>query len=292
MKNNFRLYLVMCLVAVALNLDSCIELGGLDGLFSLTVPEGYTLPATEITDSSATLNGLVRGGYAEQKVWFVYYNGDLTGEQLIIEANPPQVIGDSRTIVSAKIKGLKSGTTILYKVAYNFNNPSPKPTPMYGGIVAFATNYQPDQLFEGGLKFYTDSTGQHGLIASTNDQSYGIQWSPLYNKITNATLSEIGTGRKNTGTIVSSLGKGDYAARLCDDLILNGYSDWFLPSKDELNMMYMQRNLIGGLNPQASYWSSTESDSLNVWIQSFVCQRQYFCSRKSDLYKVRAIRAY
>ncbi|MBK6346529.1 MAG: DUF1566 domain-containing protein [Bacteroidales bacterium] len=58
------------------------------------------------------------------------------------------------------------------------------------------------------------------------------------------------------------------AARICGDLVLNGYSDWYLPSKDELNMLYINRIAIGGF-AGTYYWSSTEYDNDTAWIQFF-----------------------
>jgi hypothetical protein len=53
------------------------------------------------------------------------------------------------------------------------------------------------------------------------------------------------------------MGSGTYAARLCADLSISGYNDWYLPSKDELNKLYLNRGFIGGFTT-GNYWSSTE----------------------------------
>jgi hypothetical protein len=58
--------------------------------------------------------------------------------------------------------------------------------------------------------------------------------------------------------VLTEISKWGVAARKCDDLALNGYDDWFLPSKDELNQMYLQRSVIGGFHK--CYWSSSEDD--------------------------------
>ena len=63
-----------------------------------------------------------------------------------------------------------------------------------------------------------------------------------------------------------------YAALLCDQSVKNGYTDWYLPSKDELNELYQQRNVIGGFQSGVSgsyYWSSTEAANYKARCQFF-----------------------
>jgi hypothetical protein len=71
---------------------------------------------------------------------------------------------------------------------------------------------------------------------------------------------------------------------------LGGYSDWYLPSKDELNKLYINRVAIGGFANNA-YWSSTENDSLDAWKQSFPNGIQNYGLKSINLY-VRAVRAF
>ena len=88
-------------------------------------------------------------------------------------------------------------------------------------------------------------------------------------------------------------GLGVYAAKLCDDLVLNGYDDWFLPSKDELNMLYQNRNLIGGFTT-GYYYSSSESTNYTAWTQGFTDGYQYGndYGSKGATCRVRAIRTF
>ncbi len=117
------------------------------------------------------------------------------------------------------------------------------------------------EKFGGGIIFYLDGTGQHGLISSTVDQSTTDNWSNGSLVTTGATGTAVGTGQSNTTAIIATQGAGTYAASTCDNLVLNGYSDWFLPSKDELNLMYTNLKLqgLGGFDVSGNwYWSSTE----------------------------------
>lgn len=122
--------------------------------------------------------------------------------------------------------------------------------------------------YQGGIVFYIYDEGG-GLIASQEDQysETAIVWNNGHD-IEIGTETGIGTGKENTNLIVSLQGEGDYAAKIAYDLILNGYDDWFLPSKDELNEMYLNKNLIGGF-PSNNYWSSSESVISHAWNQRF-----------------------
>jgi len=93
---------------------------------------------------------------------------------------------------------------------------------------------------------------------ATADQSASAYWYNGSYVVTGASGKAIGTGQSNTEKIVSVLGNGTYATKICFDLIRNGYSDWFLPSKDELEEMF---DLTGqyALPENDYYWASTES---------------------------------
>ena len=106
-----------------------------------------------------------------------------------------------------------------------------------------------------------DATVQHGLVAATADQSTGIQWYNGSNTTTGASGTSIGTGLANTNAIISNQGSPatSYAAGLARAHNGGGYTDWFLPSKDELNKLYINRVAIGGF-ANSFYWSSSEFD--------------------------------
>jgi hypothetical protein len=104
----------------------------------------------------------------------------------------------------------------------------------------------------GGIVFYdkgSTSDGWRYLEAAPVDTDKSIEW---YNgKYTHVqTEATVGAGRANTAAIVASQGKGNYAAQVCADLVLGGYDDWFLPSIDELDLMYKNLKKAG----QGSFW--------------------------------------
>ena len=145
------------------------------------------------------------------------------------------------------------------------------------------------QEYQGGIIAYLDATGKHGLIAAPEDIGTAQWYSGQVSLVT--TGAEIGAGKSNTTRIVQLQDSSSYAARLCDDLVLNGYDDWFLPSKDELNLLYQHRLEIGGFDYTGIYWSSTEESYNTVWYQYFGNGYQYYYY-KYYACKVRAVRAF
>ncbi|MCX6532984.1 MAG: DUF1566 domain-containing protein, partial [Actinobacteria bacterium] len=100
------------------------------------------------------------------------------------------------------------------------------------------------------------------------------EWGCYGTPITGADGTDIGTGEQNTTDIRNGCPTADIAARVAYDLVLGGQSDWFLPSKDELNQMYIQQTAIGGFST-VYYWSSSEYADLNAWAQDFHSGLQY-----------------
>ena len=146
------------------------------------------------------------------------------------------------------------------------------------------------QSYQGGKIFWLDSTGQHGLIAATADQIQGIQWDNGSNTITNAVRDGIGAGIYNTERIIANESTGNYAAQICANYQGGDYGDWYLPSKYELNLLYLQRVAVGGFT-SAYYRSSTESNISTAWAQSFLYGTQNATNMSWTNY-VRAIRAF
>ena len=124
------------------------------------------------------------------------------------------------------------------------------------------------QAYHGGIIFYIDNTGNHGLIAATSDQGTGISWKKTKNVLTGATGNAVGTGLSNTQKIVAAQGNGNYAASLCLNYESGNFKDWYLPSKKELDLLYQQRNVVGNLSA-TNYWSSTEATKGKAWDQEF-----------------------
>ena len=149
---------------------------------------------------------------------------------------------------------------------------------------------------QGGIIFYLDGNGG-GLISSPSDQSSDAEWG-CYGANTGADGTAIGTGNQNTIDIEAGCTTSATAADICANLALGGYSDWFLPSKDELYEMYLnigQGSPLGNIGNFANdnYWSSSEIGSVVAWDQDFDPDDpdQGISSKLGPLY-VRAVRAF
>ncbi|MFH1961570.1 MAG: DUF1566 domain-containing protein [bacterium] len=153
-----------------------------------------------------------------------------------------------------------------------------------------AVSHTIGEHYGGGIVFWVNKSGQHGLIAATADQSTGIQWCNGAYTITNADRDDVYAGQYNTKCIIAKQGNGNYAAQICARYRGGGYSDWYLPSKYELNLLYLQRSVVGGFADNY-YWSSTEYNSNYAWLQFFYFGYQYYFN-KDYTYYVRAVRAF
>lgn len=154
-----------------------------------------------------------------------------------------------------------------------------------------AQSFSIGQKYGGGIIFYVDATKKHGLIAATADQSTQMHWYKGKYVVTKATGIAIGTGADNTAKIINKQGdNGSYAARVCTQYHGGGFTDWFLPSRGELNQLYKARNKVGGFEA-TNYWSSTESDANNASDQEFGGGFQFY-DDKSFTIHVRAVRKF
>jgi len=151
----------------------------------------------------------------------------------------------------------------------------------------------------GGWIFYDKGSYADGwryLEAAPSDQSGWVWYRLLNDQYPDVkTGTAVGTGKANTAAIIAIQGPGDYAASFCMNLTINGYSDWFLPSKDELDLMYtnLKRVGLGGFG-EGWLWSSSQ-DNISTkfaWVESFSSGDQNSSGFKSNQCAVRACRAF
>ena len=169
-----------------------------------------------------------------------------------------------------------------------------------GGIIAY--------ILQPGEPGY-DANIQHGFIAApfdqvkggTNVRNEGVIWGCFGTTISGADGYNIFDGYQNTIDIVNGCNEANIAARVCSDLNLNGYSDWYLPSHNELGIMNQNRILIGGFDDYpdpfpSAYWSSTEATTgiSSAYVSIFSGQSRGCCggNAKRDPAGVRAVRRF
>jgi hypothetical protein len=155
----------------------------------------------------------------------------------------------------------------------------------------------------GGKIFYVSKTGFtmtdnnqlcHYLEAASSDQG-SLVWGSTATHTTTTNIvgtgTAIGTGRKNTALILATDSDAP-AAKACHEYTGGGKSDWFLPSKDELNELYKNRTSIGNLE-SFFYWSSSQGSPADTsWRQNFSNGDQDSNFGKGSAYSVRAVRAF
>jgi hypothetical protein len=167
-------------------------------------------------------------------------------------------------------------------------------------------SYSVGDFAHGGIVFYVEETGQHGLICAKTDQSLGERWRAGYDIVTRAQGDGIYAGKANTTIIISAQVFADdgfpYAAHKCNILEITeggtNFGDWYLPSKYELNLMYENKETIeatalangGNVFSGSSYWSSTEYNKHEAFLHHF--NGYLITTPKWEYHAVRAIRAF
>jgi hypothetical protein len=164
-----------------------------------------------------------------------------------------------------------------------------------GGVASWVTEgnastHAIGESFGGGIVFYVYDSGRHGLIAATTNQSTAAQWYNGTYLIVNAARNGFGAGMYDTERIIAAQGTGNYAAEVSANYSGGNFGDWYLPSKHELNLLYLQQAAVGGFAGE-TYWSSSEAGEGFAWQQFFNTGFQYD-GIKSGAFCVRAIRAF
>ena len=147
-------------------------------------------------------------------------------------------------------------------------------------VAATSATYSIGDVVNGGVVFWLDSTGQHGLVVAFSDVATSIVWGCYDTDLPNVpnvpynggnpagSGAEIGDGYNNTNDILEDCPNAPaaLAARSVG-------AQWFLPSAKELNQMYVNKTTLEAVSGFTAfsdfYWSSTEVDAKNAWEQDF-----------------------
>jgi hypothetical protein len=219
-------------------------------------------------------------------------------------ATTPPTLGDDvfrNTSLSLQIK-VPAASVSAYKVAAGWSE--------YAGRISGLPYKLGDTGPGGGKIFYYRETGFtmtdtneicHYLEAAPDDMTTQLAWisSEYINTYIPDSETAIGTGRNNTAVILGTDVAAPAALACKDYRGPNNLTDWFLPSKDELNELYNNRTLLGNLVEEAgtytSYWSSSAYHNDNgelAFSQDFFTGSQNVVYGRNYTFYVRAIRAF
>lgn len=236
-----------------------------------TIPNGITTTTPSIiTQTTASSGGSIGDdGGAEITMKGVCWSNTTSMPTI---SNSKINNGTGIASFSSSLNSLIANTTYFVR-AYALNSVGVG----YGNTITFTTlpHLVLGQSYQGGIIAYIYVAGDsgyiagetHGLITTTLNQSAGAQWGCSGTSITGTNLA-LGTGLANTTAIVSGCSSITSAAVLCNNLTTNGYSDWYLPSRDELNKIYINKVIIGGFN-NSSYWCSSQVSTTTAWSINF-----------------------
>jgi hypothetical protein len=147
-----------------------------------------------------------------------------------------------------------------------------------------------------GIIFYDKKEYTNGwryLEAAPAGTEFNAEWGS-YTYVTGTEIV-VGSGKQNTELIVAVLKENGKAAQLCANLNVNGHKDWFLPSMEELDLIYKNLKMMGlGSFKDDWYWSSSASDygSIAAWAQRFSDGSRNDYNHKGNAFLVRAVRAF
>ncbi len=265
-----------------------------------------------ITDGERTkLAGIETGATADQTLTDILTASTDAGAKKITNLGTPTADTDAATkfYVDSKLpNGSNAGDVLTWNgTKWEAKPPivlDPKVGDFFRGGVIF-------HIFEDGEAGYVASE-IHGLIAAPMDTSTDVRWGCNTTDIVDLANvpdapptiagANIGYGANNTASIVDVANGGCSeagAAKLCADLDLNGYTDWFLPSILELVLIYQNQAIInegsvandGTSMSGGWYWSSTEASNTHAW-STCLCSGSPSKGSKTNSDSARAIRAF
>jgi TolB-like protein len=149
-----------------------------------------------------------------------------------------------------------------------------------------------------GIVFYDKgvfSNGWRYLEAAPSETEFTAQWSTNGLNVP-GTATSTGAGKRNTQLIADYIGSNAdaiFAAQLCIALNYDGFYDWYLPSRDELDLMYknLKQKGLGNFSGEW-YWASSQDHNRDAWSYNFNNGTQNATAHKLNTYSVRAVRAF
>ena len=256
-----RLYQIIILFLFVLFIFKCKP--KLDNQPQTSVPVVTTTAISAITSNTAKSGGKVTyDGSAS-----ILQRGICWGiNQFPTIDNNKTVNGTGAGEFSAALTGLLRATTYYVRAYATDGN---------------GTNYGNEIKFETSSLYIVDNKGAKLYVHPVDNAT--LTWGPPGVAVGADSFFD---GSANTGKL--SLASGNYAAKTCSELVAFGYSDWYLPSKEELNILYQNRVLLG-IN-QGIYWSSTEVNETEATAQNLQNGQQHDNFSKTTMCICRCVR--
>ncbi|MCH2231762.1 MAG: hypothetical protein MK105_15620 [Crocinitomicaceae bacterium] len=270
-----------------------LPIGGTNGQVLQTDGSGNYTWVNQTTDTDTQLDEAAVDGFVANNGYLTAeVDGSVTNELQQLTTNGDTIfISNGNYIVLPGLSNI--GNLVTLSVQERLDN-GETPISIYNSDNTLLDSLY-GKTYGGGIIFYLNTSNGTGLISSESNQPLNAMWGDNSLNITGANGTAIGTGAQNTLDILAEDPTIGSPAEICNNLVLNGYSDWFLPSKDELNAMYTNLYLNGFGNLINDYWSSTESSANSAWAWNQYMQngfqgqtdKAWCCS-----FNVRAIRAF
>lgn len=222
-------------------------------------PSPVSSPANSLLIyNKATMNDVTPGYY--------YWNNTVS-KWIRLEPAAPGFIGITGATGATGNKGSTGATG-----AAGITGATGEPGELKGstGAMGFIAHYI-GESFGGGIVFYVTDNGYHGLIVSPANISTGKTWSNITTTLIGAPAQSSWDGKSNTTAITAQSGHITSAALLCKNYSGGGFTDWYLPSINELNLIYNSVYIINrilGVNGISlkNYWSSTEKTNNSSYL--------------------------
>jgi hypothetical protein len=211
----------------------------------------------------------------------------------------PRMTAEQRGSIASPANGLMIYQTDALAGFYYYNGTSWK-------LVGKSGQHYIGELYGGGVVFWVDNAGQHGLIVSMIDISSSQKYSNISTTLIGQTAQSDWDGLSNSIAIIGQSGHTSSAAQTCLDYTNEDYgtgifSDWYLPSRTVFNdlrnnMKAVNKTLDTDGNPVTTplnwlYWSSTEASAEYAWTYQWWPGLAYMDS-KSNQFQVRAVRTF
>jgi hypothetical protein len=270
------------------------------GQGSQSVAIGYAAGQNSQGANAVAIGGYSTSSYANSIA--IGYKATTTAANTI-QLGGDGVVSGSTAITNVKTTGTITAGTVTYPNTHN-STAGQLLSINATGTAAWATpassgggTHAIGDVYGGGIVFYVWDGGAHGLIAATADlgsKKWGTDGTLIY-----SIRDGIGAGKYNTERIIQNIKSSDigytsdytqYAAFVCATYKGGDFADWYLPSKYELNLLYLQKTVVGGFS--GFYWTSSEYASRDVTHQNFTDGNNSGGMTKSLTRNVRPIRSF